>query len=341
VQKDHYGILQVRPEASSEVIEAAYKALMKLHHPDRNATATMARYLNEAREVLVDPARRAEYDKLLRTNRPNGRFGIGRIVGNYKIVRQIAEGGIGETYYAEHVINGKPACLKHCSKLRPAYQDVMLREVDAAWDLSHFSIPQIRDLLKMDDGTLVIVSKFIEGLTVAQMVEKVGRIYPEDVTSIAERVLNVLWYLHDNRIVHGDIKPQNIIVKPKSRSVFVIDFGLAMVKPTATDTSMGYTDLFAPPEQVGMDKPLLPASDFYSMGMTMLWALCGGIEDDVKSLRVPADTPDQLCDFMKRLLVRDVLARPQNAEPLYEEIGKIREIAFGRRRTGGSPMRGF
>ena len=84
--------------------------------------------------------------------------------------------------------------------------------------------------------------------------------------------------------------------------------------------------------------PLLPESDLYSLAVTMIYALGG----DIEAKRVPASVPDSLCDFIKKLLVRDVLNRPNwQKEDLCETISKIRQKEFGRKGSNMKPIKGL
>src|SRR5438046_8895298 len=113
----------------------------------------------------------------------------------------------------------------------------------------------------------------------------------------------------------------------------VVDFGLSDVKTTSKSESKGYTPFFAPPEEIN-GKPLIPESDYYSLGMTMIYALSGGAEY-VERKQVPNDVPDELCGFIKRLIARDVNSRPQyDKEDLVDTFGEIRKKVFGRATSG-------
>lgn len=329
---DYYATLQVHPRASADVIKAAYRALMKRHHPDADhATkgATAAR-VSEAYEVLSDPDKRSRYD---RTRNDAG----GKVIGGFRVKTPIAEGGCGKTYKGEHVLTGMPVCIKHCSNVSPEDEAIMIEEAQAMWDLRHYGIPAIHDLLRLDDGSLALVMSYIPGPTLAQLVEKNGRLDPEHVAWITERLLNILKYCHYQGIVHGDVKPQNVIVDPEKHLVTLVDFGLSAVKPKEHTASKGYTDVFAPPEQK-KGKPLLPQIDFYSLGMTMIYALTADY-DRVAARNVPDDTPDAVCEFVRRLVVRETLSRPDwNNEDLQETFAAARQKAFGRRRSNMKPL---
>jgi len=177
---------------------------------------------------------------------------------------------------------------------------------------------------------------YIPGHTLAKYVETHGRMDPEHVAWIAERVLNALKYIHFHGVIHGDLKPQNIIVQAESHLAVLVDFGLSMVKPTSKSVSKGYTELFAPPESVD-GEPLVPESDLYSLGMTMIYAL--GDVEGLKRKQVPSDTPRPLRHFINRLIVRNVRERPRwENEDLCDTIHHVREESFGRARSGMKPL---
>ncbi|HXV26895.1 MAG TPA: protein kinase [Candidatus Paceibacterota bacterium] len=335
---DHYAALQVHPGARPEVIKAAYRALMGIHHPDKGASGRVAKALNEAHDVLSDADKRRRYDREREAS-------SGDLVGNYEVLERIAEGGFGATYKARHILNGEPACVKFCTNVPPEYYDLLLAESKVIWDLRHYAMPAVRDIVKQADGGYALVMSYVEGPTLAQIVEKSGRLDAEHVAWITDRVLNALKYLHYHGVVHGDVKPQNIIVQPRKHMAVLVDFGLSEVRPTRTTEAKGYTELFAPPEQMA-GKPILPESDFYSLGITMLWALSGGDAGEVQRRRVPSDLPKEVGGFIRKLIVNDVRQRPRwpeepNETDLIDELREVRRTAFGRERSSMRPIKGF
>jgi len=259
------------------------------------------------------------------------------VIGDFRILEAIADGGIGKTYRGEHVLTKAPVCIKHCSTISPEHDAIMINEARAMWDLRHYAVPAIRNLLRLEDGSLALVMSYIPGPTLEQVVEKKGRIDPEHVSWMAERMLNALKYIHFHGVVHGDLKPQNVIIKAEDHTVILVDFGLAMVKPQKKSASVGYTDLFCPPEQK-TGSPLIPESDFYALGMTLIYALGGGMRC-VGRKEVPDKVPDPFCDFIQRLIVRDPLQRPNwGTEDLCETIKVVRVASFGRATCGGKQL---
>jgi len=334
MKNDWYQVLQVHPKASPSVIEAAYRALMKEHHPDLDhaTVGSHARSLNEAHDILTDPRKRRDFDR-------ERIEGTTKIIGPYKVQSVIAEGGFGRTYKAEHSILKELVCIKDCSNVSLDDVDMLVQECRVLWDLRHYALPAMRDLYKLEDGRVLLVMSYIPGLTLEKEVKRVGAMEPETVAWITERILNALNYIHRHGVVHGDLKPQNIIVQEDRHMAVLVDFGLSMVKPTGSAEAKGFTPYFAPPEEIA-GKPLIPESDYYSLGMTMIYALSGGPEY-VERKMVPKDVPEEMCAFIKRLIARDVNSRPQyGKEDLCDTIVELRKKVFGRHRSGMKPIAG-
>lgn len=327
---DYYGLLEISPRARKEVISAAYRALMNIYHPDKAGSNRVAKSLNEAYRVLNNAKSRKKYDR----ERENLE---GTIIGEYRVLEMIAEGGFGKTYKGEQVLLGTPVCIKHASNISPQDEEVLTTEAKAVWDLRHYAIPAMRNILKLEDGSLALIMSYVPGSTLDEIIEKNGKLDSEHVCWITERILNALMYLHYNGVIHGDVKPQNIIVQPESHTVVLVDYGLSIIRPSRNSSSKGYTPYFAPPEQIsGMT--LLPESDFYALGMTMIYALGG----DVTRKHVPDSIPNEVCNFIKKLIMRDVLGRPRwDEENLIETLRNIRENSFGRSCSFGKKVRGF
>ncbi|MBI2041538.1 MAG: DnaJ domain-containing protein [Candidatus Nealsonbacteria bacterium] len=325
---DCYGILEISPRASPEIIKAAFRTLAQKYHPDvYKGKDSIFKKINEAFQVLSDPLKKAAYDEEQRNI-------TGKVIGNrYRILERIAKGGHGYTYKGEHIISKQLVCIKHCCQISPQDEEILINETNAVWDLRHTGLPAMRDLFRLDDGNVALVMSFIPGKTWAKIIEEEGRQNPETVCWITERILNILMYMHYHGVVHGDLKPLNIIVQ-ETHEVALVDFGLSMVKPGENSQSIGFTPIFASPEEEE-GQPIVPESDFYSLGMTMIFALSGGDEHATARKMVPNTVPEPLVEFIKRLIVRDVLSRPRwETINLFEEIRNVRLKCFGRMHSG-------
>lgn len=322
----YYQTLHVIPNADPEVIDAAAKALLRKHHPDHGGNADLCARINEARTVLADADQREAYNAQLRE-------GLDNVIGNYKVIRKISEGGFGRVFEGAHTQLGTRVCIKQNINVSPEDTELFMKEALAIWDLRHHALPAVRDMYFLPDGSCALVMSFIEGPTLQQIVEhyaaKKKLIDPENVCWITERVLDGLRYMHYHGVTHGDVKPQNIIVQPKQHTAALVDFGLCNIKPNDKSRAEGFTRLFASPEHFN-GGPIVPESDLYCLGLTMIYALGG----DVQRRKVPASTPAGVRDFLSNLVVRDITQRPhwENTD-LVQELRKVREKEYGRAHT--------
>ena len=319
---NHYDTLQISPRAEEEVIRGAYRELINKHYPQGiKGDEELAKRLIQANLVLSDPATRAKYDQELKTPGQT-------MVGPYVILKEIAEGSIGDTYLAEHSVLGEKSCIKHCSRISLEAEKIMYDEVKAVWDLRHYALPTMRDFFRLDDGTIAIAMSYIPGPTLYEIVHVNGSLDPENLMWIVERLSNAIMYMHDNGVIHGDIKPHNIIVQPDIHMSALVDFGHSLKAPTASSRPKGYTDVFSPPEQKAC-KPLVPESDYYSLGMTMIYALTGDLKHTARQ-EVPSNIPDAIKQLIKRLTFKDVISRYDPHMDLIDLVRSVRVAAFGR-----------
>ncbi len=248
-------------------------------------------------------------------------------LGNYDIVRLIGEGGFGRTYEGRHRYLGEKACLKQNINITPDDEKLLRGEAKLLWDVHHHSLPAMRDYFPLPDGSAVLVMSFIEGKTLEAAVKKHKAIHAEDVAWITQRLLNALHYLHSKGIVHGDVKPANVIVQPPVHNAVLVDYGLSCLRPTKESSAIGYTAVFAAPEILD-GKPPLPRSDLYSLGLTMVYTLGG----DPFAKTIPDSVPSALAEFYRSLIRYDPVERPSwETDDLVRRLSDIRLDAFGRR----------
>jgi eukaryotic-like serine/threonine-protein kinase len=263
-------------------------------------------------------------------------------IGGYEILEEIGEGGFGKTYKARHLVLEELACIKHGHHVSSEDEEILLNETRVIWDLRHVGLPAVRDVYRLSKGNIAIAMSYIPDPTLEKVINKVKKLDSEHVAWIAERSLNVLGYLHYNGIVHGDVKPSNLMVNDVDHRVTLIDFGLSTIRPDYHSKNLGYTPYFAPPEVTSNRAPPLPQADFYGLGMTMIYALNGDDSIALENKVIPKDVPSEIKNFIERLIVYDPKSRPRwEDENLVETLGKARAKSFGRRRTNGEKIKGL
>lgn len=249
---------------------------------------------------------------------------------NYRITKQIGEGGFGRIYQAEHILLGEKACIKQNKTESPEDAELLRLEAKLLWKLDeHHSIPSTKDFIEINKNNCVLVMSYIEGKTLQELVTTNSRVHPEDACWITERLLEALYYCHYNGIIHSDVKPENVFIEPKKHDIKLIDFGLAAHLPKHTTKPTGYTPKYAAPE-LKQGKPPIPETDIYGAGIVMAYA----IGSDLDRKKFHKDTPTEIADFCNSLLIYDPTKRPcwERNNPL-EMLSGIRQKVFGRRHT--------
>ena len=249
-------------------------------------------------------------------------------LGNYEIIKQIGEGGFAYTYLAMHKVLNQPACIKQNIRLSEADKEMLIKEAKLLWDIHHHSLPSLRDMMQLDDGSLAMVMSYIPG---KELFKIKTQDYPEGIETehvcwITQRLFGALRYLHYNGVIHGDVKPQNIIIQPKEHNAVLVDYGLSTAFPRRFTKSPGCTPAFAAPEQLEGKTPI-PETDIYGLGVSLIFCLNGNIG----ALTMPKSVPEILQSFILKMVRHDPLKRPNDAAALAEEIVDIRQRIFGRK----------
>ncbi|MEZ0396945.1 MAG: protein kinase [Anaerolineales bacterium] len=215
-------------------------------------------------------------------------FAVGEMVGPYRIIQQLGQGGMATVYKAYHAALDRYVAIK---VLHPAFTEDpnflarFQREARVVAKLEHPNIVPIYDYAE-HEGRPYLVMKFIEGETLKARLAR-GRVQADEVARIVEAVGAALSYAHKGGILHRDIKPSNVLLGDDGQ-IYLADFGLARIaqagESTLTSDMIVGTPQYISPEQAMGKKDLDEGTDIYSLGV-MLYELVVG--------RVPfsADTP--------------------------------------------------
>ncbi|WP_328645612.1 serine/threonine protein kinase [Amycolatopsis sp. NBC_00348] len=200
------------------------------------------------------------------------------VAGRYAISAELGRGGMGVVWRGEDQFLGRPVALKELATppgASPTHLERVLREARTAGRLNHPGVVTVYDVVS-EHGATFIVMELVIAPTLADVVGREGPLANDRVAALGLQVLSALESAHAAGIVHRDVKPSNIMVRPGDR-VKLADFGIAraMDDPGLTQTGgvMGSPG-YMPPELFAGAGPS-PASDLWSLGATLFHAAEG------------------------------------------------------------------
>ncbi len=229
-------------------------------------------------ELVVVPQR----GNRARTAPPVAVGSIGDVVGNYRIVEPLGEGGMGTVYRVDHVALGRSYALKvlrsRVFEKDPTAGQRFLREARAASRVRHPNIGDVFDFGHLADGRPYFVMELLEGESLADRVAR-GALDPSDVVTIARQMASALATVHDHGVVHADVTPSNaLIISDDPVHVKLIDFGLAAIAGEGIpeqegDFVLGTPSYISPEQLRGL--PATDRSDQYGLGAVLFELIAG------------------------------------------------------------------
>lgn len=176
------------------------------------------------------------------------------IAGLYEIQKQIGAGGGGIVYLGRHIRLDKDVVLKADKRKLSTRMESLRREVDMLKNLSHTYIPQVYDFVE-EDGIVYTVMDYIEGESFDKILAKNQKASQAEIIKWACQLLEALCYLHSQPpygILHGDIKPANIMLRPDG-NICLIDYNIALALGEDGAIKVGFSRGYASPEHYGAD----------------------------------------------------------------------------------------
>jgi tetratricopeptide (TPR) repeat protein/TolB-like protein len=285
----------------------------------------------------------------------------GTIVGRFVIRNRLGAGGMGQVYAAEDTTLKRRVAIKRMApqpRSDPGDLKRFLREAQRASALNHPNIAAIYDVLE-NEGEVLLVMEYVEGTTLRRRLAEA--ISTEQFLDIAIQCAEGLRAAHEQRILHGDIKPENIMVTAAQR-VKILDFGVAkrFSSPDpgpdpneATETlvsittALSGTPAYMAPE-VLLQKPYDGRADLFSLGL-VFYEMLGGrqpfatdsfagtlarvLHEDVPSLsELNRTIPAPLASVVAKLLKKD----PQERYATAALIADLRAVQRGEAPAAGT-----
>lgn len=270
---------------------------------------------------------------------------VGSVIGHYRILEKLGEGGMGEVYLAEDTTLGRRVALKLPAGVLGVDADArdrLLREARAAATLNHPHVCVVHEVGEAPDGRPFIAMEHLEGETLAARLAR-GPLTSDEIITLGTEAASALAEAHARGVVHRDLKPSNIVLTPHGSKL--LDFGLASLArdasldPAAREDGFMGTVRYMSPEQA-RGESLDHRSDLFSLGVVLYEAATGRrpFEGDTpravreSALHATPVPPTQLAhgladgfdDVVAGALAKDAGHRYQRAADLGADLARLR-----------------
>lgn len=196
----------------------------------------------------------------------------GELVGPYKIVKQLGQGGMATVYKGYHAQLDRHVAIKVLHQTFQTDENFLARFRREAKIIARLDHPNIVPVYDFNEhkGQPYLVMKFVEGKTLKNVIDR--DFPPQRLFDILSSIASALTYAHETGVLHRDIKPTNILIDQDMRP-YITDFGLARLAQASQSTLsqdmlMG-TPHYISPEQAKGSEDLGPGTDIYSFGVIL------------------------------------------------------------------------
>jgi serine/threonine protein kinase len=267
----------------------------------------------------------------------------GQLIGRYRIVRRLGEGGMGMVFEAvREDIGGRAAVkvLRPELAQNPEIATRFFNEARAANLVEHTGIVRVFDYGSLPSGVVYLAMEYLEGESLGARIKRRGHMSVDDAVRLGRQITGALAAAHAKKVIHRDLKPANVMIVPHEEAaggehIKIVDFGIAKLTQdgqnihTRTGAIMG-TPIYMSPEQCRGAVTVDDKSDVYSFGVMLFEMLVGrppfvaegqGELIAMHMFAPPpplascvAGLPSELLGLMDRILAKDPGARPSMAQ---------------------------
>jgi eukaryotic-like serine/threonine-protein kinase len=275
--------------------------------------------------------------------------------GRYRLDERIAGGGMGDVWRGTDEVLGRTVAIKILLPAlleEPGFAERFRGEARTMATINHPGVVDVYDY-GSEEGTAFLVMEYVEGDALSRTLSRVGRLTPGRTMALIAQAADALQAAHEKGIVHRDVKPGNLLVRPNGTLVLT-DFGIArsaMVGQLTQAGSVLGTASYISPEQAagGQASPL---SDVYALGVVAYQCLSGRrpfegdnpLEIAMRHVRdvpppLPPDTPPAVRQIVERAMAKDPSGRFPSAAAM-GQVSRHAANALGTPGVGPEPTSG-
>lgn len=267
----------------------------------------------------------------------------GFFLGKYKLLGHLGTGGMSSVYLAEHQLMKHRRAIKVLPRYRVADKSYLERfylEGRAAASLNHKNIVRIYDIGNEGD-THYMVMEYVDGMDLYELVKRNGPLEFDLAADYTRQAAVGLKHAHENRLVHRDIKPGNLLLT-RDNVVKILDLGLALFREDAESLTLvhnekvlGTADYLAP-EQAINSHTVDHRADIYSLGCTLYYLLTGQppfpegtlaqriamhqSQEPMAISKIRLDSPARLVEIVQLMMRKNVNERVQSTDILIKML---------------------
>ncbi|MDQ0202318.1 Stk1 family PASTA domain-containing Ser/Thr kinase [Pectinatus haikarae] len=273
----------------------------------------------------------------------------------YELIERIGDGGMAAVYRAHDQLLDRYVAVKILHPQFANDEEFIIRfkkEAQGAAKLSHANIVNIYDVGEWEEKHFIVM-EYVEGETLKCKIQRDKKLSIRDTLNISAQISEALEHAHTHNLIHCDIKPHNILIKPNGQ-VKVADFGIARAASSSTMTYSGNvvgSVHYISPEQA-QGNSITPKSDIYSLGVVIYEMLTGQVpfkgenvvsialkhlqETPVPVHELRPDVPPVVEAIVLKAMEKDPLKRFSSSQ-LILDIHKAEKMLFSEEQTADDP----